>query len=304
MSATHTTFEALGTAVFVAVRRPEELATARQLARRVLDDVDETCSRFRADSDLTRANRYAGRWVDVDPVLAAAVAVALDAAQATDGLVDPLLGRAMVALGYDRDLRSVLDQPAPEVPLPAPRPGAWRELEVDLAGRVRVPRGTALDLGATGKAWSADVVAAAFEAHLDGSALISVGGDLRVAAADDEPWAVAVGEHPGARPATTVTIRSGALATSSTQVRRWPSGGVVRHHLLDPRTGRPAESRWRTVSTVATTCTAANTATTAALVDAEAIDPDRPARLVELDGTVRLLGGWPADPTTDDRSAA
>lgn len=291
---THTTFAALGTTTFLAVRRPADLPGAERLAREVLADVDATCSRFRADSDLTRANRHPGRWVEVDPVLAAAVEVALAAARSTGGLVDPLLGRPLVTLGYDRDLRLVRASPAPGgTPPQPPRPGAWRELRVDPAGAVRVPVGTALDLGATGKAFAADLVATALEDHLDGSAVVSVGGDLRVAAPDGEPWRVAVSEHPGDPAPAEVLVRSGGVATSTTQVRRWTSGGVVRHHLLDPRTGLPAETRWRTASVAAATCTHANTAATAALVSGRW--PDLPARLVERDGLVHATGGWPTE---------
>jgi thiamine biosynthesis lipoprotein len=199
-----------------------------------------------------------------------------------------------VALGYDRDLRLVREAPAPTGdPVPPPRPGAWRELRVDPAGAVRVPEGTALDLGATGKAFAADLVATAFEQHLAGAALVSVGGDLRVAGPDGDPWRVAVSEHPGEPAAVSVLVRSGGLATSTTQVRRWTSGGVVRHHLLEPRTGRPAEGRWRTATVTAATCTHANTAATAALVGGR--QPELPARLVDREGVVHVAGGWPTE---------
>jgi len=308
MTAMHATFDAFGSYAFLAVRRPPALPDALALARRVVADVDATCSRFREDSDLTRANAHPGRWVDVDPLLVAAVAVARGAAEESGGLVSPLLGRPLVQLGYDRDLGELreLADPGnvPDLPLDVPEPDAWREIGLDRAGRIRVPAGAALDLGATGKAFAADLVATAVERELGVPAVVSLGGDVRVAVPDGRPWSVAVSEHPGTAPATTVWLDRGGLATSSTQVRRWSRAGVTRHHLLDPRTGRPAPEVWRTVTATGPTCVAANTASTAAVVlgaDASAWLAAHAvtARLVASDGRPHYLGGWPADTTRE-----
>lgn len=301
-------FEALGTTVFLAVRDPAELSRARRLAEQVLTDVDQVCSRFRGDSDLTRVNMHPGAWVEVDPLLVAAVEVALAAARATDGLVDPLLGRQVVELGYDRTFRLLVDDAQQEVvDVSPPEPERWREIELDPEGAIRIPAGTSLDLGATGKAWAADMIATAYEQHLHTSAVISVGGDLRIADPDARPaagpWTVAVSEHPGAEPDAVVTLDRGGLATSSTLVRRWTRAGARRHHLLDPRTGRPAREVWRTVTATGETCTAANTASTAAIVlgrHAPAWLAARgvTARLVAASGAVRLVGSWPLERRT------
>ncbi|HEX8780269.1 MAG TPA: FAD:protein FMN transferase, partial [Nocardioides sp.] len=263
-----------------------------------LTDVDETCSRFRDDSDLSRVNARPGEWVEVDRLLVAAVDVAVDAARRTDGLVNPLLGRQLEVLGYDRDfglLRLLEDEVA--VQPPAPEVGAWRRIALDPAGAVRIPAGTCLDLGATGKAWCSDLIAAAWEEQLSGGALIGLGGDLRVAAPDGRPWLVGVAERPG-EPDEHVELVSGGLATSTTRVRRWARRGVRRHHLLDPRTGLPADEVWRTVTALGATCTAANTASTTAVVLGDAApqqlaDWSVSARLVHHDGTELRLGSWP-----------
>jgi thiamine biosynthesis lipoprotein len=302
---THAEFGAFGTYGYLAVRRPLALARALRIARTVVDDVDATCSRFRPDSDLTRVNRAPGRWVEVHPLLVEAVRVAVRAAATTDGLVDPLLGRPLVTLGYDRDFRELreLHEPgiAPTDAAPPPL-GAWRSIELDDA-RIRIPDGSALDLGATAKAWAADLVAAGLEQELGEPALVSLGGDLAIAAPDGAAWPVAVAEHPGdvrERPASLITLTAGGLATSSTRVRRWTRRGTVRHHVLDPRTGEPAAEVWRTVTATGPSCVAANTASTAAVVLAGAAVPwlDRQAvtaRLVDADGRVHTTGRWPLD---------
>jgi thiamine biosynthesis lipoprotein len=300
VTAVHARFDAFGSYGFLAVRRPGALPDALALARQVVADVDATCSRFREDSDLSRANRRPGRWVDVDPLLVAAVGVAREAAVESAGLVSPLLGRPLVQLGYDRDLAELHElRDAPDQPVDIPDVDAWRAIGLDRAGRIRVPEGTALDLGSTGKAFAADLVATAVERELAVPAVVSLGGDVRVAAPDGRPWPVAVSEQPGA-PATTVWLDHGGLATSSTRVRRWSRAGDTRHHLLDPRTGRPAPEVWRTVTATGPTCVAANTASTAAVV----LGADAPrwlaahsvtARLVDATGRPTYLGGWPAD---------
>jgi thiamine biosynthesis lipoprotein len=304
MTGTSTTFSAIGTSVFVAVRDPDELARARRLALGVLDDVDEVCSRFRADSDLSRVNARSGEWVQVDPLLVAAVEVALAAASATAGLVHPLLGRQLVELGYDRDFGELAHDFGTDDELIVSEPAdvlAWTRIRMASSGAILIPGGTALDLGATGKAWAADLIATAFEEHLKTPAIVSVGGDLRIARPDGRPWTVAIAERPGAAPDALVTLDQGGMATSSTQARRWTKSGVGRHHLLDPRTGQPAGDVWRTVTATGPTCAAANTASTAAIV----LGDEAPAwleangvtaRLVSTDGNVRTVGAWPADP--------
>lgn len=295
-----TTFDALGTYVYVGVRRPRDLAAAESLARVILADIDQVASRFRPDSDLMQVNAHPGQWVGVDPLLVAAVTAACWAAEQTDGLVNPLLGRSMVALGYDQDFATLRRVPAAESTLPMIDSQAWRRIRTDPDGAVRIPSGTALDLGSSGKAFASDTIAAAFTAELEGAALVSVGGDLRISETDDEPWRIAIGTHPG-RPEIEVDLAGGGLATSSTRVRRWSQGSVQRHHLIDPRTGGPTPEIWATVTATGPTCLAANAASTAAIV----LGPDAPswlarrdvaAGLVAATGRVRTTGGWPPDP--------
>lgn len=290
----HAAWRALGTYVQLGVADERALTDAISVAAGLLDRIDACASRFRPDSDLTRVNAGAGRWVEVDPLLAEAVLAAIDVAAHTDGLVHPLLGATMVSLGYDR---TFTDLPV-EVRVSGHRPvplDSWRGIEADLAGRVRIPAGTALDLGATGKAFAADLIMDVL-AQRGVTGIVSVGGD--VAVTGEASWPVAVCEHPD-EPGEVVMVSAGGLATSSTRVRRWSAAGVALHHLVDPRTGAPAPEVWRTVSATGPSAVAANAATTAAIVlgaqapgwlAARGVD----ARLVARDGAVRHLGGWPA----------
>jgi thiamine biosynthesis lipoprotein len=161
-----------------------------------------------------------------------------------------------------------------------------------------------LDLGATAKAWAADRAAAAAAAAGDCGVLVSLGGDIATSGpAPADGWRIRVTDDhrsdPSA-PGQTISIRSGGLATSSTAVRRWSHGGHTMHHIIDPRTGGPAQTSWRTVSVAAADCAQANIATTAALLRAEDAPGwlaglGLPARLVDREGGVRTVGDWPAD---------
>ena len=187
------------------------------------------------------------------------------------------------------------------------RPGAT--IGLDPEGAIRVPPGTALDLGSTAKAWTADLIAAAIETELGEPALVSVGGDLRIAAPDGTRWKIAVSEDPAGPVQQHVSMARGGLATSSTRVRRWTHRGAVRHHLLDPRTGRPVDEVWRTVSATGPSCVAANTASTAAVVmgpSAPAWLADRgvAARLKPGRGQVVTTDGWPATGSGPSRRAS
>ncbi len=287
-------FRALGTYVHVATRDAELLGQAAVLVRDVLSAVDRTCSRFRDDSDLNQANRAPGLRVRVDQLLVSAVQAALSVAVETSGLVSPLLGRTIVELGYDRDFAML--RPKGSGAETRVDPDAWRRVEVG-EDWVRIPDGTALDLGSVGKAWASDLAVSTVHSVLGVGALVSLGGDIAVAGGDT--WPIEIRERLDADSADElIWMAGGGLATSSTRVRRWHQAGVARHHVIDPRTGLPAIEVWRTVTATGPTCVAANAAATAAIVLGAAgpawLDQRRvDARLVAQDGRVVRVGAWP-----------
>lgn len=294
-------FASLGTTATIVTTDEQALETASTAVRRELADIDRTCSRFRDDSDLTKVNAGAGSWVEVDPLLVEALEVALRAARVTDGLVDPTIGGPMLSLGYDRDFSAVIQGDGSRVPSWIAAPG-WDLVEVRRdPPAIRVATGVSIDLGSTAKALAADRSAErAFEATGAG-VLVSLGGDIAVAGPSPaDGWSIGIAEdHAGEpEPGESISIFSGGVATSSITVRRWMQRGTPVHHILDPRSGRPAEGPWRTVSVCAATCVDANIASTAAIVAGER-DPGwlerqgLPARLVRRDGTILRLGGWP-----------
>ena len=181
----------------------------------------------------------------------------------------------------------------------------WRE--VHLEGRsLTMPAGVQLDLGATAKAWAADRSATRIASRFGCGVLVSLGGDIAVAGpAPDGGWRIRVQDVTGSPtdppegPYALIAIRDGGLATSSTAARRWQRGGDVLHHILDPRTGLPAELVWRTVSVAAGSCADANAASTAAVIRGRRAlgwlaQLGLPARLVDTTGVVFTVAGWPS----------
>lgn len=311
-------WRALGTGVRLVVV-DGDLDAARRAVEDVLDRVDRAYSRFRDDSEIVALNARAGTAaaVTLSPLLADAIAAGLRAAELTDGAVDPTVGRAMRAIGYDADF-DVVRNPAGPIELRLePIPG-WQSIAFSSGRReIRIRRGVELDLGSTGKGLAADLAAfAALSAIQSGSdqdasragVLVSLGGDIRVGGTPPEGgWRILVAEDsetPSDTAGEVVAIQTGAIATSSTTVRRWRRGNRTLHHLIDPRTGGPVDSPWRTASVAAATCVEANTAATAAIVLGSGavawLEAARlPARLVAVDGTVTRLNGWP-DAAADD----
>lgn len=296
-------FRALGTTAVVATAEDALAGDACAAVERELEAIDRACSRFRPDSELARVNAARGNAVAIGPLLLEALRVALDAARESDGLVDPTVGGALRAAGYDSTFRIVAARNGDTFKARFAEVPGWQTVELDeQAATVRVPAGVELDLGATAKALACDRAATAAAAAA-GSALVALGGDIAVAGEPpDGGWPVRISDDHAARldsPGPTVALAGGGLATSSTTVRRWRSGSTELHHLVDPRTGRPTASPWRTVSVAAKTCVDANVASTASFMldDAPAWLAARrlPARLVSVGGVSTLVGGWPEE---------
>ena len=296
---------ALGTTATMCVTDADALTDAWAVLELELDAIDRACSRFRDDSELARLNADAGRWSGVSDLLLLALETALGAAADTDGLVDPTIGRTLRLAGYDRPLPLVLARDGERFRASfAPVPG-WKLVELDPPQRrVRIPKGIELDLGATAKALAADRAAAVAHELTGTGVLVSLGGDVSVAGpAPDAGWPVRVADDHAARldeGGPVFAVAAGGLATSGTTVRRWKAGNVTLHHIIDPRTGRPADTPWRTVTVAAGTCVKANVASTAAIVlgdgaPAWLVARGLPARLVAADGAVSTVAAWPEE---------
>jgi thiamine biosynthesis lipoprotein len=223
-----------------------------------LGEVEACLTRFDPTSELSRLNRSAGTWFAASETLYAVTALALAAAQATDGLFDPTLLAQMERIGYDRDYAQIARRDIGAATAAAPpAAGGWRDIALDPAARrIRLPEGVGVDLGGIAKGWAADEAMTRFFASIP-NAIVSLGGDLRLRGGPQpgELWAVGVydptrppadipagtGEGAGHPPlCATLTLGEGGVASSSATGQWWRQGAARRHHIIDPRTGEPA----------------------------------------------------------------
>ena len=264
-------FDSMGTWVECLVEAPPSPALESGFARveHEFARLERKLSRFRADSELSRLNRE--RAIEGSDELVELTTLALAAREETGGRFDPTVHDALIAAGYDRtfaDLRNEQRTPAPVAQLvhdsheeaapprkEGPANGGRREVRV--SGRqIQLGAGASLDFGGIAKGYAADRCVAGL-AEL-GPALVNAGGDLAVSGPRAEgPWPVAV-DLPGE--SLTVAIERGGLATSGRDRRRWLRDGQERHHLIDPRTLRPAQGGPLSVTVTAPTATEAEIA--------------------------------------------
>lgn len=276
--------------------------------RRLFEEWQAVLTRFSPESELSRLSARPEVDIPVSDLLFTVLQAAVHAAHETEGLFDPTLRDHLVALGYDRTFAEVKardpwaagDRGAagtrPEV-LPDPG-GAWRGIALDPERRTaRVPGGAGLDLGGIAKGMAVDAALGLLEQAGCRAAAVDAGGDLAVLGdADPETgWPVHIELPAGGR---VLRVHDGALATSGTSRRHWRIGDRSVHHIIDPRTGSPAESGLWSATVSAPTCEAAEVAATAAFL----LGPVEGARwlddrgidglLVQPDGTQIEAGPW------------
>jgi thiamine biosynthesis lipoprotein len=246
LTAATATWLAMGTTVTVRLAgRGAEDGLA--LAHRRIAELEACWSRFRPDSDVGRLNRAAGEAVPVHPETLELLDTARTWWQVTGGRFDPTVADALMAAGYDRD-RATGHGP---IGTGTPAPGL-ADLVVDRrSSTAALPEGVRIDLGGIGKGRTADLLAAEL-GHLD-HGLVDLGGDLRVwgGAPEGHGWPVAVDDLRDGSQLALLGLADGAVATSSTLVRRWRDGDREAHHLIDPRTGQPVEGEVVSVTVVA-----------------------------------------------------
>jgi FAD:protein FMN transferase len=195
-------------------------------------------TRFDSRSELSRFNRTAGHYVPVTPLLEALLHAALDAYVLSDGLVNAACHHALVAAGYDATIASVRRRTEASRAHPhGPVPPLPEVLEVR-NGEARLAVGCAVDLGGVGKGWLADALCERFD-----NAVVNLGGDLRARGDGREGVGWSIGLCDG----RAIYARDAGVATSGTSGRHWVGG----HHLIDPRTGRPAYTDAAAISVVA-----------------------------------------------------
>jgi FAD:protein FMN transferase len=230
------TFHAMGTEMELIVDAVDAGA-ALDSAEAEFHRLEALLSRFRDDSELSRLNRDGS--IEAGPDLLRVVELALAARGQTGGRFDPTVHDAVVAAGYDRSFEDV----APESHLRCQAPAVTGGAVSVQGSRITLDPGVRIDLGGIGKGYAAERAAELLA--LAGPCLVNAGGDV---ATRGGSWPVGVETADGS---LTLELTGAALATSGRDRRRWRRDGRELHHLIDPRTGAPAETDLLRVTVVA-----------------------------------------------------
>lgn len=249
-------FDAIGTSWEIDTPAPIGTAT-RQRVLDLVDRFDGVYSRFREDSLITRiAEAENGGTFEFPPEAAAMFDLYDRLHEATDGAIDPLVGRDLELLGYDREY-SLIPVPS-ELAVHASRRPRWSADVVREDQKLATRQPLVIDLGAVGKGYLVDLTARVIAA--DGFEDFVVNGSGDMVHRGDNVLDVGL-EHP-LDPTMVVGIarlRKASLCASAVNRRRWGDG---LHHVLDGRSGMPVNE------VIATWVVATDTATADGLATA------------------------------------
>lgn len=253
-----------------------------QLAASVLKPVpawfeewEQQLSRFRSDSALSLLNQHSGEPQQVSDTLWDVLQATLAAARQSEGLVNPVVLDALEAAGYDHSFDTRErdgDNKGHAVPRVAsqnmPIRMAWEAIETDPHTRtVYLPTGMRLDLGGIAKGWAAEQVVNRLRQF--GPVLVDAGGDIAISGLMEsgKRWPIGV-TNPFApdEQLELLMIAGGGVATSGRDYRRWQQDGTWQHHIIDPRTNRPAQTDLVSVTIVAPSVQVAETAAKMVLI--------------------------------------
>ena len=246
-------FRAMGCTVEAQIETADDGAALLAALPAQFEALEDQLSRFRPHSELMQLNAQAGQWVEVSDVLFANVAAAKHAARLTDGLYNPLILPALIASGYDRSFETLASAQTGAVGAI----GNWHAIKLSPKTReVFLPEGSALDLGGSAKGWTAAQIGDQLATH--GVCLINIGGDIvvRGAPTGQPGWKISIAEPDSDQPHSDqplceLVLCDTAVVTSGIDYRRWQTvDGQTHHHIIDPRTGRSAETDVRAVTIV------------------------------------------------------
>ena len=248
-------FRALNTDVLVAAQGPSA-KDGIQAAREYIQASERRLSRFQPESELSQLNRSAGQWFNTSPEMLDVLQKARKFFDITGGLFDPSVLPDLIRAGYDRSMdeiraeNSIVSSAASERRLKVD----FREIELDLnSSRVRLPKDMQLDFGGIAKGWIVDQ-AVMLLSHYSDACAVNAGGDMCFIGHSPIGlgWPVEL-EDPRdpSQSIARLTVTNGAVATSSVAKRIWKQGDKIRHHLIDPRTGEPAQCDWLCATVIA-----------------------------------------------------
>jgi len=236
---------------------PSDVQQGFEKAQHYIEDSERRFTRFSEDSELSQLNRAAGTWFTASPAMTFVISLAKQYVEQTEGLFNPSILPDLERIGYDRSMDLIR---AEDALLPPVRFGLGpNRLPLDALlinpehNLIFVPNGMRLDLGGIAKGWIAEQAALVLAEH-SSACLVDAGGDMFMVGLPEgeESWQIDLEDPRNAGlTLTSLNVPPGALTTSSVVKRKWMQGETSRHHLIDPRTGEPAETDWLCVTVIA-----------------------------------------------------
>ena len=267
-------FYAMGAHMLAAIDTPgTEIPAILDEAPAWFEEWEAALSRFRPESELSRLNRQTGSFVRVSDTLWAVYRAAVEAEKRSQGLVTPTVYASMEKIGYTHSLTGQQPPfftpiPDPEASwIPAPIPSLAAITADPQSQALRIPSHARLDFGGIAKGWAAHQALERLQAF--GPALVDAGGDLAVGKPPLKSGAWPVGIEDAFQPGhirENLQLAGCGVATSGRDYRRWQQGDVWRHHLIDPRTGLPADTDILTATVIAPTAMEAEMAAKTVLI--------------------------------------
>lgn len=231
-------FNSMSTLVNISINR-ELFANDLMPVYKLFNQIEETCSRFREESELSRLNRQVGEEVKVSGDMFNILKESLRFYEETGGMFNPGILDSIERSGYSKSIEFVRGKNI-EIPDDETAPVLSPPFVLDEAEK-SVTLISKIDLGGIAKGWVIDKAAEVLEQM--GFGFINVGGDIRIFGQLPRPLNIGI-ESPfdPSVMISSIQVESGAVATSTSMKRRWMVHGVWKHHLIDPRTGQPSES--------------------------------------------------------------
>lgn len=249
-------FRAMNTDILLAAEgNSQEIEAGFQETQALIDELEARFTRFSTESELSQLNQAAGSWFEASEDLYDLMQQAQSYFLQTGGLFDPSILPALQMAGYDKSMDDIRAHGATiHDHGEKPEKMDFGAIQFDPASSgIFLPPGMQVDLGGIAKGWIAETAAQRLACYANVCA-VNAGGDMFLVGLPEgeKAWQVALEDPRG--PDNTLAVLSvgpGAMATSSVTKRRWQLDGKIKHHLIDPRSGEPAETEWLSVTVTA-----------------------------------------------------
>ena len=282
-------FCSMNTRIEAAVCVPEPQRAEAELSlsqvQYLFAEMEKQFSRFHDDSELYKLNQSAGQEFRASLLLYEVIEAAISSARLTGGIFDPTILPNLITAGYDRSFESIKRSRKKPVTNQNPSRHTWQDILMDpKTHSIYLPEGYNLDLGGIGKGWTVDLASQNLDEFQNYA--VNAGGDIIVKGtqADGSPWTIGIEDPLNQKPSLSVlNLTGGAICTSTTIHRQWWINKIKQHHIIDPRSGLPAESGVISATVIAKTATLAETIAKAALI----LGPQDGRNLIESQKSVK-----------------